>query len=90
VGEKGEGMKLLNIPPQLKLDDALEVIEILKQDISSGKVIGFFAVGIDSEDSSYGYAGTTKRVSRLRLIGAMTSALTQFQINDTFVKEEAP
>ena len=36
-----------------------------------GKIVGFAAVGIEEDDSTRAYVGTSRPVSRLRVIGAM-------------------
>ncbi len=61
------------------LEEALACIDKLREDMASGKVVGFFAAALNEEDETFGYIGTSKRVSRLRMMGALFNALHIFQ-----------
>lgn len=71
-------MKLVEFSPQPTVEKALEIVEALRQDVVAGKIIGFFIVGVSSDDNTYAYVGTTRPVSRLRMGGAMQHALHCF------------
>lgn len=57
---------------------ALAVLKKLEEDLTSGKIVGFFAAGIGPNDETYAYTGSRRKVSRLRLGGAMQHALFAF------------
>jgi hypothetical protein len=64
------------------MSDALAVVEALKADIASGKLVSFCVAAIDDNDGAYAYVGSSKKVSRLRMTGALSNALHMFQNNE--------
>jgi D-Tyr-tRNAtyr deacylase len=60
---------------------ALEVLDTLRSAIEKGEVVAFCAVGIEPDDCTRMWASSTKKVTRLRMIGALTH-LTHSYIND--------
>lgn len=72
-------MKLLTLNSQPTLPDALGIIDTLRNDLESGKLVAFYAVGISRDDQTYGYCGTSRYFSRLRMEGALSNALHNFQ-----------
>lgn len=65
-----------NVTPTMA--DALQAVDELRADIASGKVRGFFAVGVGADDGLKGYLGSSSPVSRLRITGAIAQALYDF------------
>ena len=60
------------------LEDALAAVDGLRKDIESGKVISFVAVGVGPDDSTTGYCGSSRPVSKLRVTGALFNTLRAF------------
>jgi hypothetical protein len=71
-------MKLIHFDGTPTMRDALASIDALRKDVESGQVVCFIAVGVGSDDACVGYTGSSKPVSRLRLTGAMSNLLHQF------------
>lgn len=62
-----------NVPfNQPTLEDALCVVESLRKDIESGKVVAFAVVAIEQDDTALVYTGSTRPVTRLRMMGAIS------------------
>lgn len=59
--------------------DALDVVESLKQAIESGQLVAFAAVGIEENDNTSIWSSSTRPVSRLRMIGAMHHMLHSYE-----------
>lgn len=51
--------------------EALAVLDRLRADVESGEVSCFVGVTIDDDDNVRTWSGATKRVSRLRSMGAI-------------------
>jgi hypothetical protein len=51
--------------------DALAAADDLRRAIEDGRIVAFVAVGVTDRDESYGYCGSVKLVSRLRMQGAI-------------------
>jgi len=66
------------ITPALSTDEALAVIDDLRAKVESGQVIAFAAVGIEPGDETMTWQATTRPVTRLRVMGAMTHLLHSF------------
>jgi hypothetical protein len=58
-----------------RLGDALGVIDKLRADVESGRIIAFAAVGITPDDDSLAYSSSTRRLTRLRLQGGIAHLL---------------
>lgn len=72
-------MNVIKLNQQPTLQDALAVLDALRADVVEGKVTGFLVAGVDDQDVTILYVSTTKPISRLRLQGAMSQALHDFQ-----------
>lgn len=59
--------------------DALDVVESLKQAIESGQLVAFAAVGIEENDNTSIWCFSTRPVSRLRMLGAMHHMLHSYE-----------
>jgi hypothetical protein len=66
-----EPVKLNQLPSK---DEALEVVESLRRDVESGKIVAFHAVGIAADDMLYRYQGMSRPVTYLRIVGALEFA----------------
>lgn len=64
-------LQLAKLPTADDKAELLETLERLREDIESGRVVAFGAVGVTETDETLGYSGSLKRVSRLRLMGAV-------------------
>lgn len=64
-------MKVLEFPPQVNTEEALEVINDLREAVASGKVKAFVAVAIDDAHNLYGFSASTKHTTKLEMMGAM-------------------
>lgn len=53
--------------------DLLEIIDNIRDAITSGEIQGFAGVGIADNDTTTFYTAASKNVSRLRFIGAAES-----------------
>ncbi len=73
-------MNIVKLNDKPTLEDALAVVDGLRQDLIDGKVIGFFCAGLDREDATIIYVSTVSPVSRLRMQGAMGQALHNMQV----------
>ena len=71
-------MKVIEFPKENTINEAADVIHKFESDLIDGKIVGFFIVGVDAKDDTYAYVGTTRKVSRLRLGGALQHALHIF------------
>lgn len=54
---------------------AIEVLDQLREQILSGQVIAFAAVAIEPDDTTTAWSSCTRPVTRLRMMGAITSLL---------------
>lgn len=75
-------MKIINLCQTPTMQDALDTIDQLRKEVESGKLVSFFAAGVGDDDSSYAFIGSSRAVSRLRMIGAMTIALHMFLVGE--------
>lgn len=55
-----------------KVFDALEVLDSLRAQVRTGKIVAFAAVGIEENDATRVWAASTADVSRLRMMGAIS------------------
>lgn len=55
--------------------DALEVLDTLRAAVESGEVIAFACVGIEPDDCTRMWSSATKKVTRLRMMGAIHNLL---------------
>ncbi len=69
---------LRKLPPADNKEDALKVIESLRQAGESGDIVAFAAVGIEPDDCTRMWSATTRNVTRLRMFGAMAHLLHSF------------
>lgn len=68
--------KLVELQSAQDKTAALEVIDKLRADIESGKVAGFYGVSVEHDDTTACWCASTTRVSRLRMMGAVSYLLT--------------
>lgn len=68
-------MKLAEIKPNPTLDDALKALDALREKIVSGEVIAFCAVGIEKDDCTSWWIGCSRKVTWLKIRGALTTLL---------------
>lgn len=71
-------MQVVKLEADDSIESALAVLKKLEEDLTSGKIVGFFAAGVGPNDETYAYTGSRRKVSRLRLGGAMQYALFAF------------
>lgn len=71
-------MKVVQFNANPSLEDALSALDGLRKDLESGKVVAFGVAALSPEDETIWYSGSSRPVSRLRLIGAMSNALYHF------------
>jgi len=57
--------------PKPNVDNLLEVLEIMRQRVLDGTLVAFTAAGLADDDTCYAYAASSKRVTRLRMMGAI-------------------
>lgn len=55
--------------------DLLDVIDALRADVESGKVLAFSCVGFDAEDTCRTYQATSIGTTNLRMQGALVNLL---------------
>lgn len=68
---------LMTAPEEGKID-MLEVLELMKRAIEEGEIVSFIAVGIAPNDETLMWIGSQKRVTRLRMMGAISNLQHQF------------
>lgn len=72
-----------NIAP-IKIDrdpsreDALEAAKSLVAALEKGEIVAFAAVGIEADDCTRMWSGSSRPVTRLRLMGAMYNLLNHY------------
>lgn len=71
-------IRAIPLPTDTK-EEALLVIDGLRQAIEEGEIVAFAAVGIEPDDCTRMWSATTKPVTRLRMMGAMFNLLADFQ-----------
>lgn len=74
-------MKVVEARPR-NTEDALEVIDALRQHVIEGRVIAFAIAAVESDDTATAYASATQSVSRLRLQGAIAQLLHNYLSGD--------
>lgn len=76
-------MKLLTIAPkQIDTRDMLDVVDQLRAQIESGKVVAFAAVTIEPDDTCSAWLGAGASVSRLRMQGGIAQLMHNFLSGD--------
>ncbi|MFH1083385.1 MAG: hypothetical protein V1751_08345 [Pseudomonadota bacterium] len=68
-------MKLIKLSKIFDTKEAFEVLDDLRDKLQVGEIIGFCAVAIGKEDSTYLYTGTTQTVTQLKMKGAIMQML---------------
>lgn len=68
-------MKIVSLDRSGSTDEALAVLDDLRAHVESGEVVAFLVAAVSPTDETMAYAATTRGVSRLRMIGAMTMAV---------------
>lgn len=51
--------------------EALEILDMVRKDVESGKLKAYIVVAIDDDHGLHGYSATTKKTTRLEMMGAM-------------------
>lgn len=69
-------------PSAASVAEALGVIDQLRADIVAGRAVGFAGVTISPDDEVCGWSTTTQRISRLRMMGAVSQLLASMHAND--------
>jgi hypothetical protein len=64
-------MKIVDFPKTVNTEEALEVLDDLRKQIADGTIKAFVAVGIDDDHALYGFSASTKKTTRLEMMGAM-------------------
>lgn len=75
-------MKVVDFNANPSLEDALSALDGLRKDLESGRIVAFATAGVGQDDACFWYCGSSRPVSRLRLIGAMSNALYHFNHGD--------
>lgn len=70
-------MKIIPLEASNK-SDALEVIDTLRAAVESGEIVAFACVGIEPDDCTRMWSSATKKVTRLRMMGAMYNLLHHY------------
>lgn len=71
----------IQLPPDTK-EEAIQVIDGLRQAVEAGEIIAFAAVGIEPDDCTRMWSSSVKPVTRLRMMGAMYNLLAHYQTGD--------
>lgn len=69
-------MKIIHLDTSGSTDEALAVLDDLRAHLESGEVVAFLVAAVSPSDEVSAYSATTRGVSRLRMIGAMTMAVS--------------
>lgn len=64
-------MKVLQFNKAQNLEEALKILDTLRADLESGKIVCFTGVGIARDDCIYRYQASALPVSYLRIVGAL-------------------
>lgn len=65
-------MNVVKLEPPVTLERALETLDKLKEDLSSGRVIAYACVAVSTSDQVLAYADSVRPGTRLRLQGAIS------------------
>lgn len=74
-------IKLLEFPSHRGKEEALEIVDGLRKAVEDDEIIAFAVVGIEPNDGTKVWMASTKKFSRLRMIGA-TAALHHAQFHE--------
>jgi len=74
-------LRVIQLPTDSK-EEALNVIDGLRQAVEAGEIVAFATVGIEPDDCTRMWSSTVKPVTRLRMMGAMYNLLAHFQTGD--------
>ena len=64
-------MKIVEFPKQVDTEEALQVVDDLREAIANGSIKAFVAVGITDDHVLHGFSASTKKTTRLEMMGAM-------------------
>jgi hypothetical protein len=73
VAAGGGALTLRAIKPATDTKSALEVLDVLREQVLSGQVIAFVAAAIEPDDTTTRFQATTRPVTKLRMLGAVAS-----------------
>jgi len=59
-------------------EDALEAARSLVTALENGEIVAFAAVGIEADDCTRMWSGSSRPVTRLRMMGAMYNLLNHY------------
>ena len=68
-------MKVIPLEKPANLEATLAVVDRLRADIESGRIVAFAAVSINEQDDVESWSGAVRSVSRLRIQGAVSHLL---------------
>lgn len=75
--------KLIQSPAAMDKAEALAIIDKLRASIESGESVGFYGVTIDVGDNVAAWRTSVGRVSRLRMMGAVSHLLACMHSGDS-------
>lgn len=76
-------MKVIEFKPSVDVAEALRTLDSLRDDIESGKVVAFAAVGVGRDDSTMMWlANVAKAKTVLQLLGAIENLKLHFWTGD--------
>jgi hypothetical protein len=76
-------MQLVELKRPHNLPDSLAVVDKLRADLEAGRIVAFWGVSVDAEDSCQSWSAATTGVSRLRGMGAVSYLLACMHSGDT-------
>lgn len=76
------GLKLIQSPAALDKADSLAMLDKLRASIESGETVGFYGVSVAKDDQVASWSCSVGRVSRLRMMGAVSYLLACMHSGD--------
>lgn len=67
-----KSLKVVNIHGLPTKQAALDVVDSIRRDIETGEIVGFACVAVEPGDETRVYIGTSRPVTRLRMMGMLS------------------
>jgi predicted nucleotide-binding protein len=68
-------MNIVKLDSAPNMQNALEIVDSLRSDVESGRVVAFAVVAIEPDDEVMAYTSSVRPVSVVRIMGAISHLL---------------